>query len=529
MPSSPTTKTVNGLRRSVLSSRARDFTPAPHDGQRAPYQVARRDARARNGIGTHRPAFLLLALLLAASTLAGAQASAPDSKVEDAVLAEMKREHIPGLALGVYRDGQIVKVQGYGLANVELNVPVKPETIFQSGSVGKQFTATAIMMLVEEGKVSLDDSVTKYFPDAPASWKPIRVKNLLSHTSGLSEYETEARTKPGALFDLRQDHTETELFKMIATLPIENPPGERWAYRNTNYVLLGFLIHKVTGELYGDFLQERIFKPLGMNSTRIISEADIIPNRSAGYRLVKGAQLKNQDWVSPTYNTTADGAIYFNVLDLAKWDAALYTERLLKESSLDHVWTVFRLDDGKPNPGNYGFAWAIDRINGHRVIEHSGAWQGFTTDIARYVDDKLTVVVLTNLDSAHSQPGKIAHMVAGLYNPALTPPIPKPIEDHEPQVTAFVRQTVERLAAGQADPNIFAPEMRAQFSPEELKEAGEALKGLGDLKSLDLIERRQEDAKRHYRYRAVFGGQAYVVAVTLDANGKIAALGYEEE
>lgn len=376
--------------------------------------------------------FLLLTLTLAASGAACAQTPSPDSKVDDAVLAEMKREHIPGLALGVYRDGEIVKAQGYGLANIELNVLVKPETIFQSGSVGKQFTATAVMMLVEEGKVNLDDSITKYFPDAPASWKPIRVKNLLSHTSGLSEYENDARTKPGALFDLRQDHTEAELFKMIATLPIENPPGEKWAYRNTNYVLLGFLIHKVTGEFYGDFLQERIFKPLGMSATRIISEADIIPNRSAGYQLVKG-QLKNQDWVSPSYNTTADGALYFNVLDLATWDAALYTERLVKKSSLDQMWTIFKLNDGKPNPGNYGFAWAIDRINGRRVLEHGGAWQGFTTYIARYVDDKLTVVVLTNLDSAHSRPEKIAHIVAGLYDPALAPPAPKPIKAQEPQ------------------------------------------------------------------------------------------------
>lgn len=380
----------------------------------------------------HRAAFRLPLLVLAALLFVAAQAGpSAASKVDDAVLAEMKSERIPGLALGVYRDGQIVKAQGYGLANVELNVPVKPETIFQSGSVGKQFTATAVMMLVEEGKVNLDDSITRYFPGAPASWKPIRVKNLLSHTAGLTEYTTEERTRPGGLFDLRQDHTEAQLFKLVATLPVENPPGEKWAYRNTNYLLLGGLIHRVTGEFYGDYLQERIFKPLGMSSTRIISEADIIPNRSAGYQLVKG-ELKNQDWVAPSYNTTADGALYFNVLDLAKWDAALYTERLVKKSSLDQMWTIFRLNDGKPNPGNYAFGWAIDQMNGHRVIEHGGAWQGFTTFIARYVDDKLTVVVLTNLDSEHSRPEKIAHMVAGLYNPALSPPVPKAVEDRGP-------------------------------------------------------------------------------------------------
>jgi CubicO group peptidase (beta-lactamase class C family) len=197
-------------------------------------------------------------------------------------------------------------------------------------------------------------------------------------------------------------------------------PGEKWRYTNTNYVLLGMIIRRVTGRYYGDFLAERIFRPLEMNATRIISEADIIPNRSSGYELVKG-ELKNQTWVSPSFNSTADGALYFNVLDLAKWDAALYTEKLLKRSSLDRMWTVFPLNDGKPNPGKYGFAWRIDAINGHRLIEHAGAWQGFTAFIARYVDDGLTVVVLTNLDSDHSNPGKIAHGVAGLYDSRLKP------------------------------------------------------------------------------------------------------------
>jgi hypothetical protein len=125
--------------------------------------------------------------------------------------------------------------------------------------------------------------------------------------------------------------------------------------------------------------------------------------------------------VSPTFNSTADGAMYFNVLDLAKWDAALYTERLLKKASLDRMWTVFPLGDGKPNAAHYGFAWAITPFRGRRLIEHSGAWQGFTTYIGRYVDDGITVVVLTNLDAGHSKPGKIAHTVAGLLDPALMP------------------------------------------------------------------------------------------------------------
>ena len=180
----------------------------------------------------------------------------------------MARQKIPGLAVGIYSRGSILLAKGYGLANVELNVPVKPETLFQSGSVGKQFVSAAVMMLVEEGKISLDDSITKYFPDAPATWKPILIKNLLSHTSGLSEYESGDRIGPKGVFSTpRLDFTEDELATNIEALPIEWAPGDKWAYRNTNYVLLGIIIHKVTGKHYAEFLNERIFKPLGMTST----------------------------------------------------------------------------------------------------------------------------------------------------------------------------------------------------------------------------------------------------------------------
>lgn len=335
------------------------------------------------------------------------------------VTEEMTRQHVPGLEVGIYSRGRVLLAKGYGLSNVELNVAVKPETLFQSGSVGKQFVSAAVMMLVEEGKIGLDDSLVKYFPDAPAAWKTILIKNLLSHTSGLAEYETPERSGPKGPFYLRLDFTEEELADKIEALPIESAPGEKWNYRNTNYVLLGVIVHKVTGKFYADYLQERIFKPLSMTSTRLISDADIIPNRSSGYEW-KDGKLQNQEWVSPTFNSTADGTLYFNVLDVAKWDAALYGTSLLKQASLDRIWTVFPLNDGKPNPAHYGFAWSIDAIKGHKVIEHGGAWQGFTCDISRYVDDSLTVVVLTNL--AGARPGPMAHIIAGLVVPALLPP-----------------------------------------------------------------------------------------------------------
>jgi len=324
--------------------------------------------------------------------------------VGDYVRSEMQKQHIPGLSLLVSKGGQVVRAEGFGLANVELQVPVKPETVFQSGSVGKQFTATAVMMLVEEGKVRLDDPLTKYFPDAPAAWKEVTVRQLLSHTAGFTDYPDK--------FDFRKDWTEDELLKMVQGIPLAYPPGTKWDYSNLGYLTLGILIHRVTGEFYGDFLQQRIFQPLGMQTTRIISEADIVPNRAAGYRLVKG-ELKNQEWVAPMVNTTADGSLYFSILDLTKWDAALYGEKLLNRSSLDLMWTPTKLKDGRPNKDGYGFGWVVGDRHGHHEVSHNGAWQGFKTAIVRYVDDRLTVVILANLEEA--KPGAIAEHVADMY------------------------------------------------------------------------------------------------------------------
>jgi CubicO group peptidase (beta-lactamase class C family) len=359
----------------------------------------------------------LLAVIASCTLLTCCTLAQSPDPVDVYIQGEMQKRQIPGLALLVIRDGKITKSQGYGFSNVELQVPVKPETIFQSGSMGKQFTATAVMMLVEEGKLALDDPLTKFFPEAPPAWRNVKIRHLLSHTGGFTDYPDK--------FDFRRDYSEDELIKIVEGIALSFPPGSKWAYSNLGYLTLGVLIHRVTGQFYGDFLHDRIFQPLGMN-TRIINEADIVPNRAAGYRLVKG-ELKNQEWVSPTLNTTADGSLYFNIVDLAKWDAALYTEKLLKRASLEQMWTPVVLNDGKPNSDHYGFGWFIHDVHGHHIIEHGGAWQGFTTNISRYVDDKLTVVVLTNLERA--DPEDITHHVAGLYIPELTPP-PKPATAH---------------------------------------------------------------------------------------------------
>lgn len=379
--------------------------------------------------------FALLALL----TLASAPASAQADKVDDYIKAEMQRRKIPGVSIAVVRNGEIIKTKGYGLSNIELNVAATPETVYQSGSVGKQFTATLVMMLAEEGKLSLDDKVGKHIPEAPDTWKDITVRHLLTHTSGISPRNFYEK------IDFRRDYTEDELLKEIMALPLDFQPGDKWSYSNPGYVTLGILIHKVTGRFYGDLLRERIFQPLGMTTARILDEADIIPNRAAGYRLVDG-EWKNQEWVAPQLNTTADGSLYLTVFDLAKWDAALYTEKLLKRSSFDQMWTPARLNNGKNADLGYGFGWMTGEIRGNRFVRHGGGWQGFSTHILRYVDRKLTVIVLTNLANLNASP--IADGIAALY---------------EPEVAPAVRTAI------QVDPKIFAPyigeyEMRPGFN-----------------------------------------------------------------
>ena len=364
--------------------------------------------------------------------------------VDEFLVNHMKRHQIPGISLAICRDGQVVRAMGYGLANVELDVATKPETVFQTGSVGKQFTAMAVMMLVDEGRLGLDDPISKYFPGAPATWKDITVRHLLTHTSGIKDWEGKTD------IDYRKDYTEDELVQVAMKLPPDFAPGTQWSYSNTGYVLLGILVHKVSGKFYGDFLAERVFSPLGMESTRVISESDIVKNRAAGYTLEKG-KLQNQEWVSPSLNTTADGSLYTTTLDMAKWDAALWSRRFLRPESYQAMWSPVQLRDGTSFP--YGFAWFFDVQRREPVIQHSGSWQGFKTAIVRYPEQKLTVIVLANL--AQAEPMRLATAVAGLVEPELAwPDVRAAVVDPDLVRTARLREVLQAWAKGVPSPGM---------------------------------------------------------------------------
>jgi CubicO group peptidase (beta-lactamase class C family) len=262
---------------------------------------------------------------------------ASGDEIDSYIRKQMRSLKVPGISLAVLRDGRIVKTKGYGLANIEANSAAAPNTVYEIGSLTKQFTAAAVMMLVEEGKVSLDDKISKYFLNAPTAWNQITVRHLLNHTSGIQNHVA----VPGYLnifktnLSFETTPAREEIQKEFFNLPLEFEPGETWAYDNTGYYLLGFIIEKASGKSYYQFLDERIFKPLGMRATRSTDTRPVVLNRAAGYEWVKD-KYENRPVLLPTIAFSA-GTIISTVEDLAKWDAALDTGKLLEKSTLEQM------------------------------------------------------------------------------------------------------------------------------------------------------------------------------------------------
>jgi CubicO group peptidase (beta-lactamase class C family) len=360
--------------------------------------------------------------------------SARADEIDRIVAAEIQRQHSPGVAIAIVKKGQPVKVQAYGSANLELNVPATSATFFQTGSIGKQFTASLVMLLVRDGTLKLDEAVSTYLPGTPPSWSGITVRHLLTHTSGLPG------TDPA--IDLRKDYSEDELLASAYKLPLAGKPGQQFAYSNLGYQVLGVLCSKVGHRFWGDQMHERMFVPLAMGA-RVISERDITPNRAAGYERFDG-HFENQSWVAPSLNTTADGSLYVSAQDMARWGMALDGGQLLDAKQKAAMWAPAMLDDGRPV--DYGFGWDLQSRAGHRIVSHRGDWQGFTSFIAHLPDDRLTVVVLMN--RANGQPQAIAGQIVGHYIVSLRRPPTK-----SPTALELERQPVfVRLRGGEDKP-----------------------------------------------------------------------------
>jgi CubicO group peptidase (beta-lactamase class C family) len=329
---------------------------------------------------------------------------AASDPADDLVRAEMSQHPIPGLALEIIQQGKPVKIAGYGLANLEWQTPVTPQTVFEIGSVTKQFTAAGILLLQQDGKLSVDDKISQYLKNIPESWSNITIRHLLTHTSGIRNYTG----MDG--FELTRHLTQDEFIRKIGAEPLDFAPGEKWSYCNSGYSLLGFIIENVSGHDYWHFMRRRIFGPLEMTSTTNRDPRGIIRFRASGYEADSSGHYVNRDYdVTDIFSA---GAIVSTVEDLAKWNAGLDAQTLLTEASEREMWTPVRLNNGATHA--YGFGWFLNPLNGRQNIGHSGSTDGFSASIQRFPKDGLAVIVLTN-SNEEGVATKVAKAIAMLY------------------------------------------------------------------------------------------------------------------
>jgi CubicO group peptidase (beta-lactamase class C family) len=345
--------------------------------------------------------------------------SAQTAQLDAFMREQMAKQSIPGAQVVVMKDGKVLADRSYGVANIELSVPVTAKTVFPVASVTKTFTGTAVMSLVEQGKFSLDDDVRKLLPELPEAWTGVNVRQLLGHTSGLPDVIVNPFTGTW-LGDTRAD-----ALKKLAELPMQAKPGAAWSYNQTNYMLLGILVEKYSGMSFDDFIMQKIVKPSALASASYGDSKVVVPNRGTWYSIIdfsdgrpKRAKSAVPGWVTyPSFIHTAAG-LNMTALDLARFAVAVAAGKIIKPASLDQMWTAVKLNDGSTfrmeKTLGVGLGWLVDDIPGHRAVGGTG---GSTVAFRHYRDDKVTVVVMTNLQGI--DPDSMVDSIAALYIPAL--------------------------------------------------------------------------------------------------------------
>ncbi len=369
---------------------------------------------------------------------------------------QMAKLQIPGMVFGVVRDGKLIRKSCYGLSDVELHVKIRSDDRFELGSITKQFTAAATFMLVDDGKLALSDTVSRFIPEAPPAWQGVTVYQLLHHTSGLPEY---------ALTDglrLTEEFTRKQFFEKLSATPVDFHPGETWAYSNTNFALLGWIIEKCSGVPYTTFVTDRVLKPLGMSQTRFNRLYDVIEHRAHGYlntqKTLRRAQLSAE-------SIDSDGSLMSTVEDLAKWDAALAAHKLLSEQSYKDMWTPAVLNSGRKR--FYGAGWFLPPYSSLPYVGHPGNSSGFSAGIARFTAAKLTVIVLTNVYAVDGE--GLARQIAWIVDPSLRPSPTVVMSDPDPGRTAQVQNALAQLAASDANGNVLEPEVAVTLNGTRAK------------------------------------------------------------
>jgi CubicO group peptidase (beta-lactamase class C family) len=336
---------------------------------------------------------------------AGGRACAAVDATDEYIDARMRDHAIPGLALAVVRNGQTAKLRAYGSSNLELGTPATVETVFEIGSLTKQFTATLVLLLAEEGRVGLEDPIPRYFPGAPENWRKITVRHLLAHTSGLTNYTGLSG------FEVARKLDRAGFVRALAPHPLLFEPGSAWSYCNSGYNLLGYVIEEVAGKSYWQTLRERILEPACLRSIQSRDLATVITNRADGYEFA-GRRLTNRD--SDLTDVFAAGALVSTVTDLARWDNTLDAGKLVPAKVQERLWSPTRLNNGTDYP--YGFGWRLHEHQGCKGAGHSGSTSGFSAGWLRFPEQRFAVIVLCNLGE-EGLAMRIARGVASLQLP----------------------------------------------------------------------------------------------------------------
>lgn len=315
----------------------------------------------------------------------------------------MEQQKIVGLSLAVIKNGKPITNKGYGFANVELNVPVNAESVIRLGSVSKQFFTTAIMKLMEDGKLDIEDGIHKYFPDAPETWRPIKIKHLMSHSSGLQ------REAPG--YDNFKIQADLDIIKSAYPLPLVFKTGEKYQYCNLGYFILAEIIKQVSGSSWPDYIRTNLFIPAGMKNSYLTDFYQIIPNRANGYMHKKDTLINSTAMIA----IRPSGGFLSTSSDMIKWEKVLVEKKIiLNKEHWEKLWQPFiKTSDKADAKEYYGFGWFVDEYKGHKLIQHGGANIGFRSVFAHYVNDGLSIIILTNTDEAN--PRLIANALADYY------------------------------------------------------------------------------------------------------------------
>ena len=443
--------------------------------------------------------------------------SAHADEVDEIVQNKMAENHIPGVAVAIIKGGTVIKRVGYGVASVEFDVPVTTNTVFEIGSVSKQITAAGIMLLVEDGKINLDEKISRYLPETPDAWAKITVRHLLTHTSGVESY-----TRVGG-FELSKRYDVNEFIGELGTLPLNFEQGSEYRYSNSGYNLLGYIIESVSVANYWDFLQERIFSPLRMKQTANRDPQFVIKNRATGY------EWGQDHLVGRDYELTdlfSSGAIVSTVDDLAKWAIALRDQSLLSVNSKRESWKPFVLNNGKENL--YGLGWNILNFRGHRILRHGGHTAGFSANVSRYMDSDLSIVVLTNLGTV-GLGTSIAEEIAKVYIPSLSLKSLKPSGGSDPKATRAIAAFLNDILQNKLNSRVLTEALIIKLSTERAIANHQRIRSFGRITKVEPIDMKFSGDTKIYRYRVKTEKRLMLWRFALTHAGKITDVGLLEE